>query len=110
MPQMIPLQTGLPFFDFQATLDGATYTLQMRWNVRASAWFYTILDETGSNVILAGQRVVVSWPIGAYFTGRQPPGAFLFIDSSGADEDPGLDDLEVRVRLSYWTAAELGLG
>lgn len=116
MPQLIeiPLSEGapLPFFDVQAVLDGVTYTLQIRWNVRASSWYMDVLDEAGGTVVAggAGHRLVANWPLGAYRTGRQPPGAFLCEDTSGQDLDPALADLGTRCRLLYFTASELGVG
>ncbi len=107
----IPLSEGapLPNFDMQAPLDGVTYTLQVRWNVRAGAWYLDVLDEAGENVLLAGVKLVVNWPLGAYSTGRQPPGVFTVVDTGGQGADPDLAGLGVRWTLLYFTAAEMGL-
>lgn len=107
----IPLSEGkpLPFFDMQAPLDGVTYTIQIRWNVRWNAWFMNILDDNALNVLIAGLRLVSDWPIAAYRTGRQPPGAFMLVDTAGVGADATIDSLGVRHQLRYWTAAELGL-
>lgn len=109
MSLTIPIVPGDAFFDLQAVLDGVTYTLQFRWNVRLEAWFMDILDEQGVTMLLAGLRLVANWPLGAYNTGRQPPGAFVAFDTSGEGLDPGLDDLGDRVQLKYFTAEDLGL-
>lgn len=107
----IPLIEGapLPFFDMVVPLDGVNYTLQFRWNVRASAWYLDVLDEPGTTVLLAGLKIVADWPLAAYTTARQPPGLFVAVDSSGANIDPTLEDFGVRVNLLYFTATELGL-
>lgn len=106
---VVPLRSDLPFFDLQAVLDGTTYTLQFRWNVRCSAWFMDVLDETADNVLVGGLQLVVDFPLGVYQTGRNPPGVFMLIDASGLGLDPGINDLGQRVRLLYFTAAALGL-
>lgn len=106
---VIPLDPTLRYFDFQAPLDGVTYTIELRWNQRIAAWFIRVLDEQGDGVLMGDTKVVANWPIAAYFTGRQPPGAFVFVDSTGAGIDPGLNDLGARVIMTYNDAAELGL-
>lgn len=108
----IPLSEGapLPFFDFQVPLDGVTYTLQVRWNVRASSWYMDVLDEQGQVVFLAGLRLAANWPLAAYNTGRSPPGSFVVMDTAGEGADPDIASLGIRHVLLYWTAAELGLG
>lgn len=107
----IPLSEGapLPNFDMQAALEGVTYTLSFRWNVRWNAWYLDVLDEAGDNYIVAGIKLVADWPLSTYTVDRQPPGAFITVDSTGQGVDAALTDLGVRVSLLYFTAAELGL-
>lgn len=111
---LVPLDAaaGLPYFEAKALLDGVIYTLVFRWNVRASAWYLDIWDEQGDQGTLfaAGVRVVCNYPLCAYFTGRQPPGHLVAVDTSGQGLDPGIDDIggpTARVRLYYMTAAEV---
>ena len=107
----IPLSEGvpLPHFDMQTQLEGVTYTLKLRWNVRWQAWFMDILDEQGTTALVSGLRLVVSWPLAAYRTERKPPGVFVIVDTSGAKQDPALIDLGTRCQVVYFTVAELGL-
>lgn len=107
----IPLSEGapLPYFDFQVPLESVTYTLQMRWNTRASRWYMDVLNEQADTVLIAGLKLVASWPLAAYITGRQPPGAFVVVDSTGLDVDPDLTGLGIRWKLLYYTTTELGL-
>lgn len=107
----IPLVDGapLPFFDMQAQLESVTYTLQFRWNVRASAWYLDVYDESATTVLLAGLKLVADWPLAAYTTQRQPPGALVVIDSSGNGTDPTLTSFGIQHGLFYFSAAELGL-
>ena len=109
MSAVIQLRNDLTYFDIQAPLDGATYTLEMRWNTRALAWFMRLLNEQADTIIVGDTKVVADWPIALYITGRLPPGLLVFWDTSGAGLDPGLNDLGQRVQLLYYTAAELGL-
>jgi hypothetical protein len=114
MPSAIPLpanlvQTG--FFDVQATLDGATYTLQFGWNNRLSCWFMQVRNEEDTDLLCGDARVVVNWPLYLYLTGRQPPGLFYFYDTTGQDQDiVNAEDLGQRVQMQYWSEAELAAG
>jgi hypothetical protein len=108
MSVTVPLRSDLPFYHFQVDLDEVTYGLELRWNYQAAAWFlslYTSEDE----LILASQKVTVDWPIGSrHADGRLPPGVLIFLDTTGAHEDPGESDLGGRCVLLYFSEAELG--
>lgn len=122
MSIVIPLRGDLPFFDLGAELDGVTYTLQVRWNPRAAAFFLTVYDEPGENVLLGDARMVADYPLYSHRVDRQPPGALVVVDTSGAGEDPSAEVLVdpdnnpsfvstfgSRHVLLYFSAAELGL-
>lgn len=96
-------------FDTVVPIEGTNYTLHFRWNVRPQDWFITVYDETGQNVIIGSQRCVIWYPIAAEIPDRQPPGAFVFFDTSGAGLNPGFGDLGARVPLYYLTASDLGI-
>lgn len=109
MSVQIDLPQSVPYFDLQVQLDDVTYTLEFRWNQRAQAWFMNVYDEAGTTLLMAGQRVVVTWPIGAYFSGVPWPGALMFFDTVGPEYgEPGINDLGSRVQLFYFSLAETG--
>jgi len=118
----IPTRSDLPLYTLGTPLlDGVAYTLRFRWNESgmhgevdgteaAGHWEMRVLDETGEVIVAGDQRVGVTLPeYAAYVTNRRPPGAFVFVDTSGRNLDPGRNDLGSRVQLLYLTAAELGL-
>lgn len=107
MPSFIPLRSDLAAFDLQVVLDGLTVTLDFRWNTRALAWWMTVLNDEADTVLVGNTRVTVDFPQNAYLTGREPPGLFIFVDTSGQGRDPGLTDLGNRVQLTYTSAEEL---
>jgi hypothetical protein len=107
MSVTVPLRSDLPFYRFQVELDEVTYGLAFRWNYEAGAWFLTLYTSE-DEVILAGVKVVVDWPVGSRSADpRMPPGALQFLDTTGARQDPGEEDLGSRVVLLYFTEAEL---
>lgn len=109
MPIVIPLRPNLPSYDEQIQLDGVLYTLQVKWNVRYSTWFLTVLDGNADTVLVGGKAIRANFPLAPYTTARQPPGAQVPVDTSQQGLDPVLTDLGTRVHLLYFTAAELGL-
>lgn len=109
MSVVIPVKSDAAYYDLQIQLEGVTYTLEFRWNVRASAWFMNILDAQGVNMIRAGLRLVTNFPLWPYGASRTPPGALIVVDTTGSgDADPDLDGLGDRWQLLYLTAAEIG--
>lgn len=113
MPINIPIartndDTG--FFDLQVVLDGVTYTLEFRWNVRLGAWFLAVLDAEGVVPFLVGLRLVADWPLALGVVDRQPPGRLMIVDTGaplGQGQDPGFDDLGNRAQMVYFSKSEL---
>lgn len=103
----LPCRTDLPHYQFEAELDGTNYQLEFRWNDRAAAWFLEVRDSSGTP-LLSGRRVCLNSFTLRRFRGLGlPPGELLCYDTSGTNTDPGLNDLGGRVRLLYFTAAEM---
>ena len=112
MAILVPINRGTngpAHFTQQIALEGTTYTLEFRWNVRLSAWLMTVLDSEGVTPLLVGRRLVADYPIAQELVDRQPPGYFLAVDTGGPDsggDDPGFDDLGNRVQLHYVESSE----
>ncbi len=95
------------FFDLQVQLDGVTYTLEFRWNVRCESWFMAIWDADHSFCYQAGLRLVSNWPLELHAADPVPNGNFFIIDTANdasMAEDPGFDDLGNRHVLFYESA------
>jgi hypothetical protein len=95
-------------FTIQADLDGVTFTLDIIWNSRDGYWYLSIETPNGTP-ILAGQKAVVSYPIGwhQYYNPAMPTGNLQWIDTTGQGLDPGYADIGARVLLYYFDAAEV---
>lgn len=98
---VLPFVADVPHFDFQAELEGATYTLELRWNERSSTWSLSIYGAAGET-LAAGRSVV----LGADLLGRSrkaglPPGSLHVVDTSGKGLEAGRSDLGTRVQLVY---------
>jgi hypothetical protein len=103
----LPLQPGLLHYTVRVEFDTKEFLFEFRWNARASAWSMTITDAAG-NVLLAGRRVVLGFPLLSRFRDlRLPAGELLAVDTAGTEEEANMDDLGTRISLVYMSAAEL---
>lgn len=102
----LPLRADLSSYSFQVELDRKSYGFVFRWNEREGAWYFDILD--GGGVLLrAGMKVVLDFPLLIRATNVDlPPGQFFAVDTSGALEAPGLEELGARVQIVYYEASE----
>ncbi len=107
----LPVEGDVAHQSFTVDLDGEPYIIELRWNNRASAWFLSLYTPTNAPLLL-GRRVVIGVPmLRRHRTPAFPPGEMLAVDTTGANQDPGANDLGARVVLMYATAAELrGMG
>lgn len=101
----IPLRPDLRNYAFETTLDGATYTLDLRWNIRASAWFMSIFDSEGV-ALIQGKKVVTGAVLNkpTLVTGTLP-GEIMVLDFNDLGGSPGEDDLGIRFSLFYLEAS-----
>jgi hypothetical protein len=97
----IPCYANLTHYDMQVVLDDVTFTLEFRWNTREQAWYMHVKQQDDTDV-LDSVKIVINWPLAArYRDPRLPLGYFLAVDSSAAQQDPGISDLGDRVQLYY---------
>lgn len=88
-------------FYFTSDLDGENYEFRFKYNSREERWYLDLLDNEG-NVVRAGMKVVVNWPVLLRMMElNRPPGEILFINTQDRAEDPGLDELGVDAVLTY---------
>jgi hypothetical protein len=110
--QQLYVTSGESRFSFQTELDGKVYGFDLHWNTRDEAWYLTILDSD-DEVLLAGLKLVVSFPLISRFRSFDlPPGELEAVDTNTttAEVDPGLDDLGQRVLLIYTPPEDLPEG
>lgn len=106
MSQLIPVTADAPHFDLQVQLEGATFTLELRWNDRMGLWVLSVYDASGE-VVSAGRPVVLGADLlGRSASSRRPPGFLTAIDSAGGGVEAGRSDLGTRVQLIYVASTE----
>jgi hypothetical protein len=103
----VPTRTDLTHYDFSMVLDGVTFVLEFRWNLREDAWYFDVRLDDGTNVA-NGVKVVVDWPLlRGLRSANRPLGEFVAFDTSGERRDAAIDDLGSRVKLYYFDAESL---
>jgi hypothetical protein len=91
-------------YSMQVALDGAVYTLGLRWNARAGLWFLDVATADGV-AVCCGEPVVNGYPLlSRHKDARLPPGVLRAVASIRPEEDAGVDDLGARVALVYTEA------
>lgn len=103
----LPIDALEKNYTVTTVLEGTTYTFAVRWNGRASSWFFDLYDSNG-DIIIAGVRIVLGVILGRRSTDpRMPNGAIRAVDLSQSGTEAGRDDLGTRVKLYYYPAADL---
>lgn len=90
----------------QCTLAGARFTLEFLWNDRDRSWSMGIYDAS-SNLLAAKKVTLDTGMLWRYADPRLPAGELFAVDTSGAQQEPGLYDLGSRVLLTFVPAADL---
>jgi hypothetical protein len=104
---LLPFKASVGHQSMRISLDGVTYVVDMHWNEREGAWYLDLSDSTESR-IASGMKVIANAPLLAKVVdARRPPGEIIALDQTGNDvDDPGFDDLNIRVKLLYVAAAD----
>ena len=97
----IPLRNDILHYDFRVDLDGETFTLTLRYNVRMARWILDIADSDA--VPLA---VGIPLLLGITLTGRfkieaLPAGHLFLINLQDANTEATEDDIGDNSKLLY---------
>ena len=106
MPQIIPFVPSVAEYRFGTVLDDETYIFDVRWNSRAGAWFFNLLDIEEIPIAI-GVRIV----LGTFLArlANHPlltAGVMVAVDNSGEEREAGFDDLGTRVEILRFTKTE----
>ena len=97
----LPTSTTLPFYNFEVELDGVTFKLEFKFNVRGDTWYMTILDPN-DNILRAGLRVVNEYTIlRLWQEATRPDGEIIAIPLGGQTTPATLEQLGEDVILTY---------
>jgi hypothetical protein len=92
----IPTRTDSDNYTMTVTLEGVAYSFSFVWNYRSLCWEMSISGFIDGLAIRVGVDLLAACPVEG-----QPPGNFVAFDTSGKEQDPGINDLGSRVLLLY---------
>jgi hypothetical protein len=97
----IPVRNdGYPSHDIDVELEGSIYNLFFWWNERESAWYFSLADSDGVDIV-SSQKIVADWDLLRLVTDeRRPPGSLFAVDTAEGG-DPGQYELGSRVLITY---------
>lgn len=104
---ILPFIPSVAAYEFSVEIDGVAYTFVVRWNSRAAAWYFDVLEADGTP-IARGLKVVLGCYIGG---GRTHDlfrlGAIVAVDTAQEGRDATFDDLGTRVEVRHLPMHEL---
>ena len=107
MPVKIPTSNVTPYYSENIILEGQTFTLELKWNIRESSWYMSVFTDENEE-LANGVKVVANWPLlRRLVDSKTPLGQIVAYDTSNLGLDPDFDELGTRVILLYYTAAEV---
>lgn len=111
MPQVLPIVPSIPGYRERVPLPDAGRLFDFRWNDRDQAWYMDILSEDEVSVRM-GVKVVIG-PLGQSRAANELGavvnfGILVAIDTSGEERDPTFEDLGARIKVLWFSPAEVG--
>lgn len=103
----VPVIEGVAFQEAQVPIEDRVYTLTLRWSGREARWYLDIYDEERAPLYI-GIAIVLNFPLGIRCASADFwPGLLMAVDTSGANQEPNLNDLGTRVKLIYVDSEDL---
>jgi len=99
----VPLRTDIYAYTQKTTIEGAVYTLGLRYNARMERWVLDVMNAAGE-MLLAGVKLLINYPLTHRFVGSiegLPEGHFMIVDETGQERNPTRDDLGDDIKLIY---------
>lgn len=102
----IPFVPSVPSYEFATQIEQVQYTFRVRWNTRAEAWYFDLLDDVLP--ILRGVRLSLGLFLGRECK-REPfaSGGFLVVDTTRQGREATFDDLGTRVEVRWMPNSEI---
>lgn len=105
----LPFKPSIANYTFDTTIEDESYYFEVHWNSTdndgVGAWYFDIYEVDGTSIEL-NIKAVIGTNLGRTSNHRLfQDGIIAVIDTSGAYEDPGFDDIGIgeRVEIRYYT-------
>lgn len=103
--KLIRLPANLGNYRFQIELDGEVFTFLFKFNTRADAWYFDLLQADGTP-IRQSIKVTTGFPwLRQIATTPRPAGDLITLDTTQQDQEANFDTLGTLVQFLYEEAA-----
>lgn len=103
---ILPFIPSVAAYEFSVEIDGVSYTFVVRWNSRAAAWYFDVLE--GITPVARGLKIVLGTYLGRGITHDLfRLGAIVAVDTAQEGRDATFDDLGTRVEVRHLPMHEL---
>lgn len=108
-PLVLPFVLDAAYQSMEVALEGVSYRIAYAWNRRTASWYLSISTAEGT-ALVSGLRMVLDWPLLEQHRAREPrlpPGRLFAFAIDGGEGEAGFADMGRRVKLFYYTAADV---
>lgn len=103
---ILPFVPGLGAYRFSTQIESVEYAFDVRWNARAAAWYFDVLEQDGTPIAY-GIKIVLGAYLGKIVIHRLfRTGVMVAIDTTRASREATFDDLGTRVEVRWFPLAE----
>jgi hypothetical protein len=107
MAEQVSLVPSVAQYELRTDLEGAEYTLKMRYADRLGVWLMDLEDENGEPIITGAWCLLNVRLLKGNTVATRPPGDLVFVSTSQDGREATFDNMGTRVELIYLTAAEV---
>lgn len=101
--QEIPINFQEPHLKLRVILDNIQVVMQIDWNDEDSRWQISISDANENPLVMGLAMNINEELIQRFSITGLPLGQLVFLNTTGKDDEAGIDDLGNKCRLFYQT-------
>lgn len=106
MADIVPTGSSQPDFQEDIDLGGRVYRLRFHYNGRDTAWYMTVADADGTEIVAGIKLIIETSLVGQYPSEDLPTGLLMVIDPEDTNEDPGRLELDDDAKALVHVPAE----
>lgn len=97
----IPLRNDLPSYEFKVAMDGATFTMAIRFNTRHGVWVMDLKTEQNEDIVLGIPLVIGTILTARFADNRLPQGDLFMLNIENESTEATRDSLSENALLMY---------
>lgn len=105
--RIVPIDTSFAATTQEVVLDNVLLKLAAHWNTRGGFWSIDIYDSSDAPIVLGLKMALGTGLLNRYASAKLPRGELVLVDTTGALDTVGYEDLGSIVHLVYMDEGEL---